>query len=217
MFANEEVQQLKLVVLGATGGIGLELVRQALNGGHDVTAFVRDAEKLKEFGDRIRVFSGNLLDADETAQVIQTNDAILSAFGPRVPVSKNDATLLRQFAHTLTSAMTQAGIRRVIVVSTAFLFKDAVMPPAYLFGRLFFPGIVEDASGMEEVIQSSGLDWTIVRPPQLTDASITAKYRATVGHLPNFGFKISRSDTADFMLKTVGDRGSFGKVIGVSY
>ena|SRR2546427_7311499 len=89
---------MKLVVLGATGSTGLEIVRQAMEHGHSVTAFVRSPERLKPFRDRITIKQGNLLDTAELEQVIRGHDAVLSAFGPRVPISKADANLLWQFA-----------------------------------------------------------------------------------------------------------------------
>jgi putative NADH-flavin reductase len=207
---------MKLVVLGATGGVGLEIVRQAIEHGHSVTAFVRSPERLKPFQDRIAVKQGDLLNRFEVEQVIQGHDAVLSGFGPRVPISKGDANLLRDFAVALTAAMQQVGVRRVVVVSTAFLFRDSIVPPTYLFGRLFFPGVVVDAAAMERIFVGSGLDWTIVRPPQLTDNPRTGRYRVREGHLPRFGFKISRADVADCFLKTVEDGGSVGKILGVS-
>ena len=139
-----------------------------------------------------------------------------TGFVSRVPVSKADANLLRQFAVALTRAMPQAEVRRVVVVSVAFLFKDAVIPPAYLFGRLLFPDIVADSSAMESAFEKSGLDWTIVRPPKLTDNPYTGKYRVREGHLPSFGFKISRADVADFMLNVIERPTTIGKIIGVS-
>ena len=206
---------MKLVVLGATGRTGLEIVRQAVEHGHSVTAFVRSPERLKPFRDRISVMQGNLLDAAELESVIKGHDAVLSAFGPRVPISKADANLLRQFATALTSAMPRAGVSRLVVESVAFLFKDAIIPPAYLLGRLFFPGIVADASAMEKVLENSGLDWTIARPPKLTPKPYTGKYRVIVGRLPPFGFSISYADVADFMIKAVQNRSLIGKVAGV--
>jgi putative NADH-flavin reductase len=207
---------MKLAVLGATGGVGLEIVRQAIERGHSVTAFVRSPERLTPFQDRISVNQGNLLNSSELERAIEGHDAVLSGFGPRVPIAKADANLLRDFAATLTTAMQHARIRRVVVASTAFLFKDSIVPPAYLFGRLFFPGIVVDACAMERIIAESGLDWTIVRPPQLTDKPYTGKYRVRQGHLPRFGFNISRADVADCFLKTVEDRVSVGKILGAS-
>ena len=206
---------MKLVVLGATGSTGLEIVRQAIEYGHSVTAFVRSPERLKSFRDRISVKEGNLLDAAELEPVIKGHDAVLSAFGPRVPIAKGDANLLRQFAVALTSSMPRAGVRRVVVESVAFLFKDAIIPPAYLLGRLFFPGVVADASGMEKVLEKSGLDWTIARPPKLTPKPFTGKYRVREGHLPALGFSISYADVADFMIKAVQNRSLIGKVVGV--
>lgn len=207
---------MKLVVLGATGGTGLEIVRQALDQGHSITAFIRSPEPLNPFANRVNIKQGNLLNANELAKAIIGHDAILSGFGPRVPIAKSEATLLRDFATALTTAMHQANVRRAIIVSTAFLFKDSLVPPTYLFGRLFFPSVVIDAAAMEQIITQSNLDWTIVRPPQLTDKPLTGKYRIRTGHLPRFGFNISRADVAHFFLKTAPDPASIRKVIGVS-
>jgi putative NADH-flavin reductase len=206
---------MKLVVLGATGGTGLEIVRQGMEHGHSVTAFVRSPERLKAFRDRITVKQGDLLNSAELERVIQGQDAVLSGFGPRVPVSKADSNLLQQFAVALTSAMPRAEVRRVVVESVAFLFRDSIVPPAYLLGRLFFARTVADASAMERVLGESDLDWTILRPPELTDKPYTGKYRVREGHLPRFGFKISRADVADFMIKVVENRSSIRKIVGL--
>jgi putative NADH-flavin reductase len=207
---------MKFIVLGATGGTGLEIVRQAIDHGHSVTAFVRSPERLKPFDDRITIRQGDLLNSAELAKAINGHDAILSGFGPRVPIAKEDANLLRSFATALTTAMHYAGVRRAVIVSTAFLFKDSIVPPTYLFGRLLFPGVVIDAAAMEQIVMESGLDWTIVRPPQLTDKPFTGKYRVRTGHLPRFGFNISRADVAHSFLKTVEDPASIRKIVGVS-
>ena len=206
---------MKLIVLGATGGTGLEIVRQATEKGHSVTALVRSPDRLKQFLDQITVKQGDLLNSTNLQRVIQGHDAIISAFGPRVPVSKADATLLHRFAIALTSAMLQTEVRRVVVESVAFLFKNSIFPPAYLLGRLLFPRTVSDASAMELVFVHSELDWTMVRPPELTDKPHSGKYRMREGHLPLFGFKISRADVADFMIKAVENPSLIRKVVGV--
>lgn len=207
---------MKLVVLGATGGTGLELVRQALERGHFVTALVRSPDRLAEFRERINVREGDLLNSTELRQAIQGHDAVLSGFGARVPVSKADANLLERFARALTTAMPAAGVTRVIVESVAFLFKDSIFPPAYLFGRLLFPRTVADASAMERIFANSALDWTMVRPPELTDTTFTGKYRVREGHLPRFGLKISRADVADLMIRLAENRASIRKVVGIA-
>ena len=98
---------MKLLVLGATGGIGLETVRQAVARHHSVTALVRSPDRLGAFRDCIALEQGDLLSSSELERAMQGKDAILSAFGPRVPVAKADANLLRDFASALTFAMQQ--------------------------------------------------------------------------------------------------------------
>src|SRR5215470_17261935 len=212
----EGQQSLKLVVLGATGGTGLELVRQAVKRGHCVTALVRSPERLKDFQDRITIRQGDLLNSVLLEQAIQGQDVILSGFGPRVPVAKADANLLERFARALTQAMPTAGVRRAVIESVAFLFKDSILPPAYLLGRLLFAKTVADAAAMERIFADTDLDWTMVRPPELTDKPYTGKYRVREGHLPRFGLKVSRADVADLMIKLAENHGSIRRVVGIA-
>jgi putative NADH-flavin reductase len=207
---------MKLLILGATGGIGMELVRQALEHNHAVTAFVRSPDKLRTYAQLINVVQGDLLNSSELANVMAGLDAVLSGFGPRVPIAKTDAHLLRDFGSSLTTAMKLSGVPRSIVVSTAFLFRDALFPPAHLVGRLFFPTVTADAEEMEAVLRRSGLDITIVRPPQLTDHPHTGRFRVREEHLPGFGFRIPRADVADFMLRTAENGAYAHAVVGVS-
>jgi putative NADH-flavin reductase len=207
---------MKILVLGATGGTGLQIVSQAIERGHSVTAFVRAPDALKRFGDRVTVIQGELLNSSELQRVIEGHDAVLSGFGPRLPISKADTTLLQRFAAALSRGMLQAGVRRVVVESSAFLFKDSIIPPTYLIGSLFFPDLVRDATEMENTLRKSNLDWTIVRPPRLTDKPHTGKYRVQEEHLPRFGFSISRADVADYMISAGENHASIGKIIGVS-
>jgi putative NADH-flavin reductase len=208
--------RLKLVVLGATGATGLEVVRQGIDRGHSVTAFVRSPDRLAALKDQITTRRGDVLDSLQIAQVIEGHDAVISTFGPRLPVSKADVHLLQRFATALTSAMEQTAVRRVVVESVAFLFKDSIVPPAYLLGRLLFPAIVADSAVMESVFEKSALEWTMVRPPELTNKPYTGRYRVRENHLPRFGFKISRADVANFMIRAVEDRTSIRKVVGLS-
>lgn len=207
---------MKLIILGATGGTGLQIVQKAIEKGHSVTAFVRLANRLKPFRDRITVSLGNLLSVDELAEAIKDHDAVLSAFGPRLPIAKVDHDLLHRFSLALTSAMHRARVSRVVVESSAFLFKDSIVPPTYLLGRLFFSSVVKDAAAMEQVLVESGLDWTVARPPRLTDGPYTGKYRVREGRLPSFGFTISRADVADCFVKSAESRAYIQRVIGVS-
>ena len=207
---------MKLVVLGATGGTGTELVRESLKGGHSVTAFVRNTARLHEFKGRIRIEEGDLLDRGALAKVLENHDAVLSGFGPRVPIARSDAHLLEQFAAVLTGAMEEARVRRLVIISTAFLFKDSIVSPTYLLGKLLFPSVVSDSAALERTVQESAVEWTIVRPPQLTDGPMTGCYRERIGHLPRFGFKISRADVAHYIVKAIEKGDVMRKIVGIS-
>jgi putative NADH-flavin reductase len=208
---------MKLIVLGATGGIGLEIIRQAIDRGHSVTAFVRSPDAVKPYADRIAIRQGELLNSSDLQSAIAGHDAVLSAFGPRVPLVKTDAHLLGDFAAALACAMHGACVTRAVLVSTAFLFRDAILPPAYLFGRLFFPTVVADAEAMERIIRATSLDWTIVRPPQLTDKPFTGNYYIREHRLPRFGFNISRADVADCLISLAETRTAIRTIVGVSH
>jgi putative NADH-flavin reductase len=212
---RDHTETARLLVLGATGATGLQIIRRALEHGHSVTALVRSPDRLGEFRGRIAVERGDLLDSGDLARAIAGHDAVLSAFGPRVPVSPADAHLLEQFARALVPAMSDAGVRRVVIESVAFLFRDSIVPPVYLLGRLLFPGIVADAEAMEQTVGGSDLDWTLVRPPELTNKPYTGRYRVSEGHLPRFGFRISRADVADYMVKAVENHLASRKVVGI--
>jgi putative NADH-flavin reductase len=194
----------------------MELIRESLKRGHSVTAFVRNVARLSEFQGRIRVVEGDLLDRGALAKALEYHNAVLSGFGPRVPIAKSDAHLLEQFAAVLTAAMQDAKVRRLVIISTAFLFKDSIVPPTYLLGKLLFPSVVADSAVLEKTIQQSALEWTIVRPPQLTDGPMTGSYRERIGHLPRLGFKISRADVAHHFVKSIGKGDVMRKIVGIS-
>ena len=225
--------EMRLFILGATGGIGAQLVEQALTRGHRVTAFVRVPEKVGRTHERLTVVGGDPLDAKQLRQALPGNDVVLSAIGPsprprpsftagRKNLSAGNGhsehiarSVHRDLAHSLVPAMESASVRRLVAVSSAFLFSDALLPA--VFGRLLFRDTVNDVAEMERTIVASKLQWTIVRPPELTDGSRTENYRVKNGHLPGFGFSVSRADVAHFMLDEIQAGLHYRKVVGVCY
>jgi putative NADH-flavin reductase len=201
---------MRLFILGATGGIGTQLIEQALAGGHRVTAFVRSPEKIGRAHERLTIVGGDPLDVQQLRRALPEHDVVLSAIGPR---ARAEHGVHRDLAQSLVPAMKSAAVRRLVVVSSAFLFSDAVVPA--LLGRLFFNDVVKDAADMERMIVASNLEWTIVRPPRLTDGSLTEHYRIKDSHLPGFGFTVSRADVAHFMLGEVQANRHLRTVVGV--
>jgi putative NADH-flavin reductase len=224
---------MRLFILGATGGIGEQLVEQALARGHRVTALVRSPEKISRVHERLTVVGGDPLDAEQIRREVTGHDVVLSAIGPsprprpslgrmfsRSQSSGNGFTgraehIHRDLALSLVPVMERIPVRRLVAVSSAFLFSDALIPA--IAGRLFFHDTVKDAAEMEWMIVASSLAWTIVRPPELTDGSRTEHYRIKDSHLPRFGFRVSRADVAHFMLGEVEANRHLRKVVGVSY
>jgi putative NADH-flavin reductase len=207
---------MNLLVLGATGDTGRELVKQALDQGHTVTGFSRHAGKLAaEFPD-VKVFEGDVADRAAVEKAVQGQDAVLSALGASSLFQRNPA--LTQGIDNVVKAMEQHGLRRLVYQSSLgvgnsrkqvnFLVRYIVIP-------LVLRNAIADHTDKERIIQNSKLDWVIVRPAGLTDGPRTGEYRS--GETIEFGAKIARADVADFMLKQVSDDTFLRKTPGISY
>ena len=208
----------RIAVFGATGATGRELVRTALERGHVVVAAARDPARLVVRDDRLEVRRADVLDPGSLAAVVDGADAVVSALGSgagRVPTEVYSAGV----AHVL-DAMRAAGVRRFVGISAAPLASaaDATrLEHAVLFPLLhrFFGGAYEDMRRMEALLAASDLDWTVLRPPRLTDKPTTGRYRTAPGHLRG-GRRITRGDLAAAMLDTLDDRAARCAVLGVA-
>lgn len=202
---------MKLLILGATGGIGRHLLDLSLARGHEVTAFARAPQKIAITHERLKAIPGDLLSVAQLAKVLPGHDAVLSAFGP---VTLRATTTRRDFGSALATAMQQSGVRRVLLVSAAFLFPNIGVLVAIL-RQSVFRNMVPDMAGMEAAIRRDGIDWTIVRPPRLTNGPMTHAYRIADGNLPKHGSVISRADVADFMVQEAEHPAHVGRLVGV--
>jgi putative NADH-flavin reductase len=203
---------MRLFVLGATGGIGKLVLQQAVARGHCLTAFVRSPGKVTLRNERLAVQKGNVLDANDLARHLPGHDAVISALGSH---PNHDPTLLRDSAAAIVEAMRQCSVRRFLVVSVAFLFPESGVAGAFL--RSFLQKRRgQDAKRMEEILQNSGLDWTVVRPPRLTNSTRTGSYRVADGRLPEKGWKIPRADVADFLLNDAEKPAHVHQIVGVA-
>ncbi|MGW1283256.1 NAD(P)-dependent oxidoreductase [Streptomyces sp. NPDC002586] len=210
---------MNLTVFGATGGIGREIVRQALNAGHRVTAVVRDPARLDVTGDTLEVFRADLTDPEELRAAVQGRGAVLSGLGAR---SRKDAGVATRLTRTLLRAMEAEGVRRLLVVSAA-----PVGPAPESDGPLdrAMRGVVSavlkdvytDLRGMEAELARSSTDWTSVRPPRLQNKPLTGRYRTVVGGFPRKGRFIARADVAHAMLAMIDDEGTVKQGVGVAY
>lgn len=203
----------RLLILGATGGTGLALVEQALRRGHAVTAFVRSPGKLGPPRGGLTVVRGNPRNADELAEALLGHHAVLSALGP---TGLGPTTLVGDSAGAAVEAMLATRVRRLLVVGVAVLFEGEGLLPA-IARRTFLRYVARDSAEMERVVRASGLDWTIVRPPRLTDGALTRAYGAADGRMPPAArSSISRADVADFLLDELERPAHVGQIVGLA-
>ena len=220
---------MNLTIVAATGGIGRQLVAQALAAGHEVTAVVRNPASLPA---DLRAVKVDLASPDRAAlaEAVAGADAVLSGLGAR---GRADFGVASRGTRAIVAAMKETGVRRIVVVSAAPIgtvpSPDRPHPPrhdpgdGFLMRNLLAPIVKRvlrhhyaDLARMEDVMRDSGLDWTIVRPPQLNDKPLTGVYRTAYERNPRRGFRISRADVAHYMLHAVGQPETIGRIVGVA-
>jgi putative NADH-flavin reductase len=221
---------VKLALLGATGGVGREVLSQAIAAGHAVRAVVRNPSKLPADVDVVRQDLATP-DADVLAVAMRDVDAVISAVGPHRAA---EAGIVAPATAAITHAMDCAGVRRLVVISAAPVgvvpSTHQPHPPRYdpgddllmryllsplirrLFGRHY-----TDLAAMEDLLQDGSLDWTCVRPPRLTNGPLTRTYRTAIDRNVRQGLFISRRDVAHLMLTVLQQRETVRHVVGVAY
>lgn len=206
---------MKLIVFGATGGIGSQVVTQALAAGHEVTAVARHPAAISIKHERLEVVKGDVLDAD-TMPTFAGQDMVVSALGAR---DRASTVVYSQGVANIIRGMHTAHVRRLFCISASGLdpgpFIQRVFARPVLWAIL--KEMYSDLVRMETVVKESGLDWTIVRPPMLNDKPRTGKYRVAVNkHLPGC-WVISRADVADYILTQLTNPDSYCGLVEVAY
>lgn len=197
----------RVLVVGATGGTGRELVNQALERGYEVTAFVRDPAKLQLTHPHLTIARGDVLDAESVDAAVRGQDAVISALGHRrlfVP-----SRVQTDGARNMLRAMEAHGVRRFICETALGLGNSAGrlgLPATFFVLPVILPIYFWDKSRQEQVIAASPLEWVIVRPGILTNGAKRGVYRHGVD-LGNYIWptRIGRADVADFMLNQLTD------------
>jgi uncharacterized protein YbjT (DUF2867 family) len=200
---------VKLFVIGATGRTGQEIVRQAIARNHHVTAFVRSPENISLKNERLTVLKGNVMDENELFRAVQNHDAVVSTLGPREVFKPS--SMLHDSAVATTRAMNRAGVKRLVVLSAAAHFPGLLNRIASFIMR----NHMRDSLAMETVVQASGLDWAIARPPRLTPEDYST-YRSREDAAPRMGFSLSRKAVAAFMLDAIEQKKHFHQIVGIA-
>jgi len=209
---------MNILVFGASGKTGHELVRQGLLQGHYVTAFVRNPGKLTVKNDRLRVVQGDVKDLAAVSSAMKDQDAVLSALGVSKPL-KSDPLVIEGIRNII-AAMGQMNVKRFIYLSFMAVGegrKDGGFLMKNIIARIVRHEITDHAE-KEQLIKASQSEWTIVHAPKLTNGSKKGIYRTGEIIKPKtFLPTLSRADVADFMLKQLTDRTFLCKTVRVMY
>jgi putative NADH-flavin reductase len=193
---------MNILIFGATGGTGRQLVAQGLEQGHHVTAFARNPASISTQHPRLRIVQGNVLDYEAVRAAMSGQEAVLSALG--APGGRRNDVRSVGTGHILR-AMEQADLSRFICLTTMGMGDSRALLPfsyKYLIVPLFLRHAFADSEVQEELIRRSRTDWTIARPATLTDGPRTDTYRHGFPvNEQGLKIKISRADVADFMLR----------------
>lgn len=223
-------ETMKITVVGATGATGSEVLRQAIERGHDVRAVVRSPQHLSIDVPWVAMDLASDPDPDMLASALAGQDAVVSALGPR---SRADAGVAAPATAALIAAMTAAGVRRLVVISAAPIgtvpSPGRPNPPRhdpgdgplvrYLLNPIVkrvYRDVYADLARMEDAVRAGGRDWTIVRPPRLLDGPRTGSYRTSTKANLRGGASIRRADLADAMLDALDLPATVGAVLRVA-
>ncbi len=193
---------MKIFIVGATRGIGLQLVVQALRLNHKVTVLARDPSKMSIRHEQLTLIKGDILDLDSVSLAMSGQEAALCTIGIK-PTFK-PVRVFSEGTKNLLSAMKRFGVRRLICV-TGIGAGDSKGHGGFLYDRIFRPFILktiyQDKDRQEALIMASDVDWIIVRPAFLTNGPLTGKYRVLTDLTDTKVQRISRVDVAHFMLE----------------
>ncbi|OLT62385.1 NAD(P)-dependent oxidoreductase [Moorena bouillonii] len=209
---------MNILIFGSTGATGRQVVEQALEQGHRVTAFARNPAKLDINHTNLKVVQGDVMDLPSVEKAVQGQEAVVCVLGAG---QKMTGTIRSEGTQQIIHAMDKAGIRRFICQSTLgagdswenlnFFWK-------YIMFGFLLRNVFADHQRQENYVFQSGLDWTIVRPGAFVDGNRTGNYRhGFPSNDKTSKLKISRADVADFIVKQLADDKYIHQTPSLSY
>ncbi len=212
---------MRVAVFGASGRTGGLLVERCLAAGYEVTALVRTPATFA-WRDRVRVMEGSVFDAEAVRRTIAGAEVVLSALGAR-SLKKED--VLERAVPLIVEAMRAEGVRRIVVLGGSSAIAGSLdKQPAmvrWFLRRVLYEGVLKWPSASQraqwETLKGSGLDWTMVLPPMLTEGKGRGKFRVDGEALPPRGSRIARADVADFMVAQIGSGEWVGEGVYVAW
>jgi putative NADH-flavin reductase len=208
----------KIIVFGATGGTGRELVKQALEHGYEVVAVLRGTSRFELKNNNLRMIVG-----DVTNQTFEKSmagvDAVVSCLG--TSGSTQPTNVYSKGMKNILSSMQKSGATRLITITAGALDVNNKMSYFVQFLTRFILQKVlremySDMRTMESIVKESSVDWTIVRPSRLTNKTFTGRYRISINSNLRRPWSIGRADLAAYMIKCIDDRETYSSVVEIS-
>ena len=196
---------MKLAMFGASGATGRHLLQLALDAGHTVTVLLRSADSLSLHHPALTAIVGRLDQPATVQSVVQGADAVISVLGARKGGAQ---TICSDAMRSIVPAMQATGSRRLIALSAYGASETSKASWFIRFVRMVIADKMRDKDAMEALVRASGTDWTLVRPPALTNGQASGRYRSGTGLRPGIAGRLSRADLAAFILQTA-ESGNF--------
>ncbi|MES2130816.1 MAG: SDR family oxidoreductase [Bacteroidota bacterium] len=213
------VNTLNIAVLGANGGIGRQTVEIALKAGHHVTAILRTPANLDLKHPNLQIVKGDVMNPETLEKHLANKDAVISAIGQ---TSFKSTILYSQGNKNMIDVMKKMGTTRAFFISASGLDVNPThsfivrFATKYILQKLL-KNMYADLEVMESMIKKSDINWTIMRPPKLTDKPVTGNYRIALDKMLNNGLSISRADVGHFMINNIDNESIFKKTVEIAY
>ena len=208
---------LRIVIFGASGPTGLALTRQALARDHEVTAVTRRPQLFEQQSKQVRVVSADVYKPATVTAAIADHDVVLSVVG--TPFSWRAITVYSQSAMAIVQGMQEAGVQRLLCVSSAGTNPGFNRDEGFVFGFIIKPTIgrstYEDMRRQEQIVMNSGLAWTIVRPARLISHTQITPYQVQEGFVVPGKLSTTRQDLADFLLSNMVETQYLQKAVAI--
>ncbi len=190
---------MKLALFGATGGTGVEILKQAIAADHTVVALVRNPAKVTIQQIQLTTVTGDVLKQADVDKVVAGSDAVICTLGN---TSNNPDMVVSTGTRHIIDAMQRYGVQRLIVVSSLGVGDSKDQVPFFfkVLMKTVLRKVMKDKEAQEQLVRNSGLAWTIVRPGGLTDKPRTGNYQVSTDSSTVAG-QIARADVADFVLQ----------------
>ncbi|AQU80899.1 MULTISPECIES: NAD(P)-binding oxidoreductase [Planococcus] len=204
---------MNIIVFGATGGVGQSVVKQAIESGFKVTAFVRTPTKLQVTHENLTVIQGDAFNTAEVSAAIAGHDAVVSCLGSSQGMKQS--TELQEMTKNIVMGMEEHGVKRIVYTASAGVHNELTGVSGKLIMKMLKNPLI-DHRAATDLIQEHGLTFTIVRPMGLTNGAFTGQYKEAATGVPDKSKSIPRADVAHFIVKALSDAQYENASVGIS-